>query len=167
VVRAAIMGGLFVLALYLGRQAEVRTSLIFAATVMTTANLCLRWDVGLPATVRLIWLTPPLEQVTERGAVNYLQLVQQLLVRITQEGPIRAPGNPASRWWSAGRPLKSGSVTTTNQSNPRAANQRSALIAAWHPWPAEETTCRNTGSCTSPAAKTPGTLVIINLSVIR
>ena len=33
VVRAAIMGGLFVLAFYLGRQTEVRTSLIFTAIV--------------------------------------------------------------------------------------------------------------------------------------
>ena len=46
VVRAAIMGGLFVLALYLGRQAEVRTSLILASIVMTAANPYVLWDVG-------------------------------------------------------------------------------------------------------------------------
>ena len=46
VLRAAIMGGLFVLALYLGRQTEVRTSLIFAAIVMTAVNPFLLWNVG-------------------------------------------------------------------------------------------------------------------------
>jgi competence protein ComEC len=70
VVRAAVMGGLFVLALYLGRQAEVRTSLVFAAVVMTAANPYTLWDVGFQlsfaATAGLIWLTPPLERAAER-----------------------------------------------------------------------------------------------------
>jgi competence protein ComEC len=70
VVRAAIMGGLFVLALYLGRQTEVRTSLIFAAILMTAVNPYVLWDVGFQlsfsATAGLIWLTPPLERVAER-----------------------------------------------------------------------------------------------------
>jgi len=70
VMRAAIMGGLFVLALYLGRQTEVRTSLIFAAIVMTAANPYVLWDVGFQlsfaATAGLIWLTPPLERIAER-----------------------------------------------------------------------------------------------------
>jgi competence protein ComEC len=70
VVRAAIMGGLFVLALYLGRQAEVRTSLIFAAIVMTAINPYVLWDVGFQlsfaATAGLIWLAPALERTAER-----------------------------------------------------------------------------------------------------
>lgn len=70
VVRAALMGGLFVLALYLGRQTEVRTSLILAALVMTAINPYALWDVGFQlsfaATAGLIWLTPPLERVAER-----------------------------------------------------------------------------------------------------
>ncbi|GAB4539840.1 MAG: DNA internalization-related competence protein ComEC/Rec2 [Anaerolineae bacterium] len=71
VVRAAIMGGLFVLALYLGRQTEVRTSLVLAAFVMTALNPYALWDVGFQlsfaATAGLIWLTPPLERVAECG----------------------------------------------------------------------------------------------------
>jgi competence protein ComEC len=70
VVRAAIMGGLFVLALYLGRQSEVRTSLILAAIVMTAINPYVLWDVGFQlsfaATAGLIWLVPVLERVAER-----------------------------------------------------------------------------------------------------
>jgi competence protein ComEC len=70
VVRAAIMGGLFVLALYLGRQSEVRTSLIFAAIVMTAINPYVLWDVGFQlsfaATAGLIWLAPLLERTAER-----------------------------------------------------------------------------------------------------
>jgi competence protein ComEC len=70
VVRAAIMGGLFVLALYLGRRSEVRTSLIFAAIVMTAINPYVLWDVGFQlsfaATAGLIWLVPLLERTAER-----------------------------------------------------------------------------------------------------
>ncbi len=58
------------LALYLGRQTEVRTSLIFAAILMTAANPYVLWDVGFQfsfsATAGLIRMTPPLERVTER-----------------------------------------------------------------------------------------------------
>jgi competence protein ComEC len=70
VVRAAIMGGLYVLALYLGRQAEVRTSLFFSAALMTAINPYTLWDLGFQlsfmATAGLIWLVPPLERVAER-----------------------------------------------------------------------------------------------------
>jgi competence protein ComEC len=71
VVRAAVMGGLLVLALFLGRQAEVRTSLIFAAIVMTAINPFVLWDVGFQlsfaAVAGLIWLVPLLERAAERG----------------------------------------------------------------------------------------------------
>jgi competence protein ComEC len=70
VVRAAIMGCLYVLALYFGRQAEVRTSLIFSALLMTAINPYTLWDVGFQlsfaATAGLIWVAPPLERVAER-----------------------------------------------------------------------------------------------------
>jgi competence protein ComEC len=70
VMRAAIMGGLYVFASYLGRQAEVRTSLVFSAVLMTAVNPYTLWDVGFQlsfaATAGLIWLTPPLERVVER-----------------------------------------------------------------------------------------------------
>jgi len=69
VVRAAIMGSLYVLALTLGRQAEARTSLIFSALLMTAINPFTLWDVGFQlsfaATAGLIWLTPPLERMAE------------------------------------------------------------------------------------------------------
>jgi competence protein ComEC len=72
VVRAAIMGGLYVLALYFGRQAEARTSLLFSAILMTAINPNTLWDVGFQlsfaATAGLIWLVPPLERLTERWA---------------------------------------------------------------------------------------------------
>ncbi len=70
VVRAAIMGCLYVLALYFGRQTEVRTSLIFSALLMTAINPHTLWDVGFQlsfaATAGLIWVTPPLEHVADR-----------------------------------------------------------------------------------------------------
>ncbi len=70
VVRAAIMGCLYVFALTVGRQAEVRTSLIFSALLMTAINPYTLWDVGFQlsfaATAGLIWLTPPLARVAER-----------------------------------------------------------------------------------------------------
>jgi competence protein ComEC len=73
VVRAGIMGGLYVLALYFGRQAEVRTSLILSAVVMTAANPYTLWDVGFQlsfaATAGLIWLVPPLERAAGRWVV--------------------------------------------------------------------------------------------------
>jgi competence protein ComEC len=70
VVRAAIMGGLYVIALRLGRQAEVRTSLVFSALLMTAVNPYTLWDVGFQlsfaATAGLIWLVPLLERIAER-----------------------------------------------------------------------------------------------------
>lgn len=70
VVRAAIMGGLYVLALRFGRRAEVRTSLIFAAVLMTLVNPAWLRDPGFQlsfsATAGLIWLVPLLEDVLNR-----------------------------------------------------------------------------------------------------
>jgi competence protein ComEC len=70
VVRAAIMGGLYVLARYFGRQAEARTSLVFAAMLMTALNPGWLSDRGfqlsVAATAGLIWLVPPLEQAAGR-----------------------------------------------------------------------------------------------------
>jgi competence protein ComEC len=64
------MGGLYVLALYFGRQAEVRTSLIFSAVLMTALNPLTLRDVGFQlsftATAGLVLLTAPLERVAER-----------------------------------------------------------------------------------------------------
>jgi competence protein ComEC len=71
VARAAVMGGLYVLALRLGRQTEVRISLILAAVVMTAVSPGMLSDSGFQlsfaATAGLIWLVPPLEQAAQRG----------------------------------------------------------------------------------------------------
>ncbi len=70
VMRAAIMGGLYMLALRFGRRAEVRTSLMFAATLMTLINPAWLRDPGFQlsfsATAGLIWLVPLLEDVLNR-----------------------------------------------------------------------------------------------------
>ncbi|MGQ9500480.1 MAG: DNA internalization-related competence protein ComEC/Rec2 [Anaerolineae bacterium] len=67
VIRAAIMGGLYVLALRFGRRSEVRTSLVLAAVLMTMVNPAWIRDPGFQlsfsATAGLIWLTPLLENV--------------------------------------------------------------------------------------------------------
>ncbi len=70
VVRAAIMGALFVLAMYLGRPNAVLNALFASALAMTLANPLTLWDVGFQlsflATLGLVVLVPPLETLTER-----------------------------------------------------------------------------------------------------
>ena len=78
VVRAAIMGILYLLAKHLGRESFAPVSLGAAAILMTAINPFTLWDLGfqlsLAATAGLILYTEPLE----RGAVR-------LLSRITSE----------------------------------------------------------------------------------
>ena len=78
VVRAAIMGVLYLLAKHLGRESFAPVSLGTAAILMTAANPFTLWDLGfqlsIAATAGLILYTEPLEQ----GAVR-------LLSRITSE----------------------------------------------------------------------------------
>ncbi|MEA3460187.1 MAG: ComEC/Rec2 family competence protein, partial [Chloroflexota bacterium] len=70
VVRAAIMGSLYLLAVYYGRQGEALTSLVASAMLMTIINPLLLWDVGFQlsfaATMGLILYTPPLQGWFER-----------------------------------------------------------------------------------------------------
>ena len=70
VVRAAIMGCLYVIATHYGRQTEALTSLIAAATLMTLLNPQTLWDLGFQlsfaATLGLILYTPPLQSWFER-----------------------------------------------------------------------------------------------------
>lgn len=72
VVRAAIMGSLYVLAMYLGRQNVVLNTLFVSALVMTAVNPFTVWDVGFQlsfvATLGLIVLVP----ILERGAARVL-----------------------------------------------------------------------------------------------
>jgi competence protein ComEC len=66
VVRAAFMGGLAILALYLGRQATALISLMASAIVLTALNPLALWDLGFQlsfaATAGLILLAPPLTE---------------------------------------------------------------------------------------------------------
>jgi len=70
VVRAALMGGLSVVALRLGRQTEARTLLVFVAVLMTAINPHVLGDIGFQlsfaATAGLIWLAPPMERAARR-----------------------------------------------------------------------------------------------------
>jgi competence protein ComEC len=69
VVRAAIMGGLYVLALHYGRQSHALTSLMVAASAMTLSDPRTLWDVGFQlsfaATLGLILLVPPMQEALE------------------------------------------------------------------------------------------------------
>ena len=70
VVRAAIMGCLYVIATHYGRQTEALTSLIAAAVLMTVINPQTLWDLGFQlsfaATLGLILYTPLLQSWFER-----------------------------------------------------------------------------------------------------
>jgi len=76
VVRAAIMGGLYVLALHYGRQSHALTALIAAASVMTLSDPRTLWDVGFQlsfaATLGLILLVPPMQEALEGWLRNWL-----------------------------------------------------------------------------------------------
>jgi competence protein ComEC len=90
VVRAAIMGSLSVLAIYLGREGEARTMLMGTALLMTAVNPHLVNDVGFQlsfaATAGLVWIAPPLE----RGAQRMVRLLlgaqhTQAIMRLISE----------------------------------------------------------------------------------
>lgn len=67
VTRAALMGGLWVLALWVGRPNMALNALFFSALIMSLLNPLIVWDVGFQlsfaATLGLIILVPPLEQL--------------------------------------------------------------------------------------------------------
>jgi competence protein ComEC len=71
VLRAGLMGGLFVTALYLGRRSTAYVSLFASALVLTMINPRALWDVGFQlsfaATLGLILFAPALERLFERG----------------------------------------------------------------------------------------------------
>jgi competence protein ComEC len=70
VVRAAIMGLLYIWAQYLGRESFAPVSLAAAALLMTAVNPHVLWDVGfqlsIGATIGLVVYTAPLERGLER-----------------------------------------------------------------------------------------------------
>ncbi len=76
VVRAAIMGGLSLLALIAGRRAYALASLALSALLMTVWNPLLLWDVGFElsfaATLGLVLLVPPLSAGLEALLTRFL-----------------------------------------------------------------------------------------------
>jgi competence protein ComEC len=93
VVRAALMGILYVIAIHYGRQSDALTSLVVAAVAMTVPNPHTLWDVGFQlsfaATLGLILTVPPLEDAFERGFARFIgqerarttvQLLNEVLV---------------------------------------------------------------------------------------
>lgn len=68
VVRAAIMGGLYLLARHFGREGDVLTACLFAALLMTLQNPLILWDVGFQlsfaATLGLIFYARSFEERT-------------------------------------------------------------------------------------------------------
>jgi competence protein ComEC len=68
--RAGIMGGLFILAIYLGRRSTAYVSLCASALFMTLFNPLTLWDIGFQlsfmATLGLILFTPTIERQFER-----------------------------------------------------------------------------------------------------
>jgi len=76
VVRAALMGILYVVAIHYGRQSDALNSLIAAAVAMTLLNPYTLWDVGFQlsfaATLGLIVIVPPLADTFERGLARFI-----------------------------------------------------------------------------------------------
>jgi competence protein ComEC len=71
VVRAAIMGSLYVIAIHYGRQSDALNSLMAAAILMTALNPFTLWDLGFQlsfaATLGLVLYTPVVQSWFERG----------------------------------------------------------------------------------------------------
>jgi competence protein ComEC len=76
VVRAGIMGGLFVTALYLGRRSTAYVSLFASAFVLTLFNPLALWDAGFQlsfaATLGLILFAPAIERLFEQGLTRFV-----------------------------------------------------------------------------------------------
>jgi competence protein ComEC len=76
VVRAGVMGGLYVTALHLGRRATAYVSLFASAILLTFVNPLALWDVGFQlsfaATLGLILFTPGIESLFERGLKRFV-----------------------------------------------------------------------------------------------
>lgn len=86
VVRAAIMGGLLLVASNIGRQYRVAAALFFAGALMLVINpKILVWDVGFQlsfaASLGIIYFLPQLERLTEQWE-NPLQIKSSFLTTI-------------------------------------------------------------------------------------
>ena len=89
VMRAALMGSLFVIATVLGRRSTALVSLAAACLFMTLWNPLMLWDVGFQlssaATAGLILIGPALTG-------GFSSLLNQLMSRLRRTGPL--PGSP-------------------------------------------------------------------------
>lgn len=78
--RAAIMGIVMILSLWIGRPGLALNSLFFSGLCLTALNPLILWDVGFQlsfvATGGLIVLVPPLEETVFRLLQNRLQIAQ-------------------------------------------------------------------------------------------
>ena len=76
VVRAGVMGALYVTARHLGRRATAYVSLFASAIFLTLVNPLALWDVGfqlsLASTLGLILFTPAIERLFERGLTRLI-----------------------------------------------------------------------------------------------
>ena len=76
VARAALMAGLYLTALYLGRQATAYVSLCASGLLLTAINPLSLWDAGFQlsfaATLGLILFSPALDRFFERGLARVL-----------------------------------------------------------------------------------------------
>ena len=76
VARAALMAGLYLTALYLGRHATAYVSLCASGLLLTAINPFELWDVGFQlsfaSTLGLILFTPALDRLFERGLTRVL-----------------------------------------------------------------------------------------------
>lgn len=76
VVRAGLMGGLLVTAIYLGRRSTAYVSLFASALVLTLLNPLTLWDVGFQlsfaATLSLILFVPAIERLFERSLTGFV-----------------------------------------------------------------------------------------------
>jgi len=74
--RAGLMGGLYVTARHLGRQATAYVSLLASAAFLTLLNPLALWDLGFQlsfaATLGLILFAPPIESLMERLLTRFV-----------------------------------------------------------------------------------------------
>ncbi len=89
VVRAAVMGGLYVWSMQLGRPNAVRNTLFAAGWLMALLNPLVLWDVGFQlsfmATLGLVALVPTLERLIGRYLSPYAILNEALLVTLAAQ----------------------------------------------------------------------------------
>ena len=94
VVRAALMGALYLFARYVGRQSYAPVSLSAAALLMTAWNPNALWDRGLllsfAATAGLLVYAEPLEELLEHGlaAVTSADRAQQIVGLVSESLPV-------------------------------------------------------------------------------